>query len=67
MAVSSNVLVCGVGGLLFDVVWFVAVCELLLCVVFCLSNVCDLFVNESNGAVWSACMYYCLCLCIVDG
>ena len=42
----------------------------LLCVmccvcVLCLFNVCDLFVNVSNGAVWFACIYICLCLCVV--
>ena len=44
---------------------------LLLCVICCvcvlfLFNVCDLFVNVSNGAVWFVCVYSCLCLCIVD-
>ena len=35
VAVPLNVLVCRVGGLLFDDVWFVAVCDLLcLCAVF---------------------------------
>ena len=65
VAVSCNMLVCGVGGLLFDVVWCVAVCDL-LCVLL-LFNACALFENVSNGAVWFACLYYCLCLCIVDG
>ena len=32
---SSNVLVCGVGGFLFDVVWFAVVC-VFLCDMVCL-------------------------------
>ena len=61
--VSFNVLVCGVGELLFDVVWFAVVCDVLC--VLCLFDVCALFVNVSNGVVWFAGLYYCLWLCVV--
>ena len=33
VGVSFNVLVCGVGGLLFGVVWFAVVCDCFVCVV----------------------------------
>ena len=39
MGVSFNVLVCGVGGLLFGVVLFTAVCEFCVCCFF-LFDVC---------------------------
>ena len=61
VGVSFNVLVCGVGGLLFGVVWFTVVCVCVLC----LFNVCALFVNVSNGVAWSVCMFYGSCLCVV--
>ena len=33
VGVSFNVTVCGVGGLLFGVVWFAVVCDCVVCVV----------------------------------
>ena len=50
VGVSFNVLVCGVNGLMIDVVWFAVVCDCVACVVF-VSCVCDLFVNVLNGVV----------------
>ena len=60
---SFHVLVCGVGGLLVDVVWFAVVCDVLG--VLCLSGVCALCVNVSSGVAWSVCLYCCLCVCAV--
>ena len=42
VGVSFNVLVCGVGGLLFDVVWFVVVCGFVVYVCVCLCLMCVL-------------------------
>ena len=40
VAVPFNVIVCGVIGVTFGVVWFAVVCDVLcLCVVFCLKCV----------------------------
>ena len=56
--VSFNVLVCGVGELLFDVVWFVVVCD---CCLMCL---CGLFV-VSRVLLSGVCGFVMLCLVYV--
>ena len=57
------VCLCGVGGLLFDVVWYVAVCA---CVVYvCVCNACALFVNVLSGVVRFDCLYYTMCVCLL--
>ena len=49
---------CGVG---WGVVIFVFVCVCCVCV-FCLGA---LFVIVLGGVVWSACLYDCLCVCVI--
>ena len=51
-----------------DVGWCVVVARVLVCVCMCCGCViclCALFVNALNGAVWFACLHYCLCLCAI--
>ena len=56
VGVSFSVLVCGVGGLVFDVVWFVVVCVIVVYVCVFVFNACALFVNVLNGVVWFVCL-----------
>ena len=66
MGVSFNVIVCGVGGLLTDVVWSVIVCACCgLCLCVFVVNACELFVSVLSGVEWFACRCYCLCVWLV--
>ena len=56
MGVSFNVRVCGVGGLRFDVVWFVVVCGSVVYGCVFVFNACALCVNVMSGVVWFVCL-----------